>query len=76
MAKNPEVTFGTFILSVAQSAMVELKNEKPSIELVRQSIELLELLEVKTKNNLTTEEERILKTLLYELRVGYMDVQK
>jgi hypothetical protein len=40
------------------------------------SIDMLEMLAVKTKNNLTTEEEKFLNNILFELRMNYVDEAK
>lgn len=37
------------------------------------SIDMLEMLHVRTKGNLTSDEERVLTTLLRELRLNYVD---
>ena len=48
--------------------------EEPNLPLARHSIDLLAMLEVKTKGNLTTEEQRLLENGLTELRFRYVQV--
>jgi hypothetical protein len=75
----PPVDFNTFILSLGTSAAMNLgERDKSEINLpmARQSIDMLALLEEKTKGNLTGEEERLLAQLLYELRVRYVGVAR
>ncbi len=76
----PKIDFSTFILSLNSSALVQLGMlEDPasgqkvkSLPLAKQTIDLLALLEEKTKGNLTTDEDNILKNVLYELRMFYV----
>jgi hypothetical protein len=80
----PEIDFATFVLSLSHSAYVHLgdapdpSNGKQEVDLpmARQTIELLALLQEKTKNNLSGEEERVLEQGLYDLRMRYVEVSK
>lgn len=76
----PEVSFSTFILSLASSAFVHL-GEVPdpetgkvcrNEELARNSIDVLNMLDEKVRNGLTPEEGRLLRDVLYELRMKYV----
>ncbi len=76
----PEVTFSTFVLSLASSALVQL-GEVPDPEtgkqccdtaLARNTIDVLSMLEDKTANGLTSEEKHLLKDVLYELRMKFV----
>ena len=80
----PALDFSTFIMSVIGSAFVHL-GDAPSPEsnaaevnliLAEQDIELLTLLQEKTKGNLTGEEERVLTQGLHDLRMRYQEVSK
>ncbi len=80
----PKMDFTTFCLSLATSAMIHLglapepeggKQEK-SLPLARQTIDILELLEAKTKGNLTPDEEQLLQTVLYDLRLRYIEARR
>ncbi len=78
------VNFSSFILSLATSALVQLGQEadpnsgKISVDLsnARQSIDLLTLLEEKTRGNLTQEEESLVQRLLYTLRMKCISVEQ
>jgi hypothetical protein len=80
----PALDFVTFVLSLSHSAYVHLgdapnpsdgKHEK-NLAMARQTIDLLTVLQEKTKNNLTGEEERMLDQALYDLRLRYVEVAK
>ena len=80
----PPIDFSTFILSLASSAMVQLgevsgpdgKKLRADCSAARQTIDILGIIEEKTKNNLSEAEEKLLKSLLYDLRIKIVDVQK
>ena len=78
----PKLDFSTFVLGIIGTAYVHLgdapppSGEEPDIELARQNIDLLELLQQKTKGNLSGEEERLLDQALYDLKARYVEVQK
>ena len=76
----PKVTFSTFILSLASSAMVQLgeapdpstgKNEE-NLVLAKHTIDSLSMLEEKTLCALDADEKRLIEGLLYELRMKYV----
>ncbi len=77
---DPEIDFVTFVVSLARSAMVEIgalpdpETGKPerNLPLARQTIDILGILQEKTRGNLTGEEERILDSVLYDLRMTYV----
>jgi hypothetical protein len=76
----PKIDFATFVLSINSSALVQLgliedpgsKELAKNLPLAKQTIDLLAMLEDKTKGNLTSDEENILKNVLYELRMLYV----
>ena len=75
-----ELGFSTFILSLSTSALVHLgelpdpvTSEKgANLQLAKQTIGVVELLKEKTKGNLTGEEEKLIDTVLYDLRLKYV----
>ncbi|CAI3226036.1 DUF1844 domain-containing protein [Desulfovibrio legallii] len=76
----PEVTFSTFVISLASSALVQL-GEVPNPEtgqtetdlpLARHSIDVLEMLRRKTEKCLDEQESKLLESLLYELRMKFV----
>lgn len=75
--------FSTFVLSLASTAMVNLgivdddgENRPPDLQAARQLIDMVGILEEKTRGNLSESEDKLLKSLLYDLRVHYCDAQK
>lgn len=78
------VHFSSFILSLATSALIHLGDEanpatgEKSVQLpmARQVIDLLSLLEEKTKGNLSKEEEVLMTQLLFTLRMKFVETEK
>lgn len=77
----PRLDFSTFILSLIGTAYVHLGDAPDpdgqagrDLALARQDIDLLGLLQEKTKGNLSGEEERLLEQALYDLRLRYVEV--
>lgn len=77
----PRLDFSTFVLSIVGTAYVHLGDQpgpdgqtEQSLDLARQDIDLLGLLQEKTKGNLTGDEERLLDQALYELRMRFVEV--
>ena len=76
----PEINFATFIFSLNHSVLVHLGvMDDPStgkkvknLPLAKQTIDILGMLEEKTKGNLTEDEEKMLKNILYDLRMIYI----
>jgi len=50
------------------------ENPKPNLELARENIDILEMLQDKTKGNLDVHEERVLRGVLSEVRMAFLDV--
>jgi hypothetical protein len=77
--KIPPIDFNTFILSLSTSALMQLGEVSDpqsralvDIDLAHQTIDLIGLLEEKTRGNLTGEEERILHQVLFDLRMCFV----
>lgn len=76
----PELTFSTFVFSLNSSALVHLGAIKaPSgdknlrdLSLAKQTIDILGILEEKTRGNLSSDEENLLKNILHDLRLMYV----
>ncbi len=51
------------------------KRAEPNLEGAAQMIDILEMLEQKTRGNLTAEERQVLQQVLYELRLRFVDAQ-
>ncbi len=80
----PRIDFTTFVLSLSTSALMHL-GAVPGAEATppevahahaRQTIDILALLEEKTRGNLTGEEERLLHQVLDDLRMRYVRAAK
>ena len=80
-AKDFEMNFEKFAASLYMSALMQLglaapQGGKPQVDLMgaRQTIDILGILKEKTKGNLTPAEENMLQSVLYELRMAYLEV--
>ncbi|MEG6504133.1 DUF1844 domain-containing protein [Nitratidesulfovibrio sp. 1201_IL3209] len=76
----PQVTFSTFILSLASSALVQL-GEVPdpdtgrtseNLLMAKHTIDVLTMLQEKTRGCADADEARLLEGVLYELRMKYV----
>ena len=86
-APNPgelPVTFGTFLVSLASSAAFAL-GEAPHPEtgkverdlaLAKQTIDLIAMLQEKTRGNLSDEEQKLVEAVLYDLRLRYVEATR
>ena len=80
----PEINFVTFVLSLNASALVNLglvedpaSNAKVKhLPLAKQTIDILGMLQEKTRGNLSADEENLIKHILYELRMIYVREKK
>jgi hypothetical protein len=79
---EPELSFTALVLSLASTAAIHFgdladplsgERAEPNLDGARQMIEILGLLEQKTRGNLTAEERQILEQVLYELRLRFVD---
>ena len=79
----PKIDFSTFVLSLSTSALHHLglvedpeTGQRPTADLsmASQIIDTLEVLEDKTRGNLDEEETKLLQSLLYELRMRFVEV--
>ena len=79
-----EINFSTFVLSLASSVQITLgliphpATNEPQKDLAsaKQTISILEMMEQKTKGNLNADEEQLIKQILFELRMQYVEVSK
>ncbi len=80
----PPVDFHTFILSLGSSALLHLGElehpeagaTKQDLPLAKHTIDILAMLQEKTKGNLTPPEEKLIESLLYDLRLRYVELSK
>ncbi|RLB50535.1 MAG: DUF1844 domain-containing protein [Deltaproteobacteria bacterium] len=75
----PPIDFTTFILSLSENALAHLSGSvapgtdgKEQLGLARQTIDVLVLLETKTRGNLDGEEERLLNQVLSDIKLRYV----
>jgi hypothetical protein len=78
------LSFAAFVLSLAHTTAVHLGDVpdpisgepgNPNLPAAQQMIDILALLEQKTRGNLTAEERQLLEQLLYELRLRFVEVR-
>jgi hypothetical protein len=83
--EQPGISFAGFVISLATTAAVHFGDipdpntgEKMEADLVaaHQMIDLISLLQDKTKGNLTDDEAKLVDDLLYELRMRYVQAQQ
>lgn len=79
----PQASFEVLVNSLAMPAMLNLglihvPQQKPQINLTEAQfyIDLLTVVENKTKGNLETAEHNLLKTILYELRMAFVNLSQ
>lgn len=79
-AALPEINFSTFVVSLSSSALIHLGiapdpmsgEKKKELPLAKQTIDMLGMLQDKTRGNLTEEEGKLLESMLYDLRMMYV----
>jgi hypothetical protein len=80
---QPALSFTAFVLSLASTAAIHFgdlpdpvsgETSELNLDGAAQMIEILSLLEQKTRGNLTAEERQILEQVLYELRMRFVEV--
>ncbi len=79
----PEINFATFIFSLNSSALVHLGviedpasgEKRKSISLAKQTIDILGMMEEKTRGNLDEDEEKLLNHILHDLRLMFVREQ-
>lgn len=82
LAQMADISFTTFVLSLASSAAIHFgdlpdpesgQRVEPNLDGASQMIEILAMLEQKTRGNLTAEERQVLEQVLFELRMRYVE---
>ncbi len=76
----PEIDFNSFIFSLSTSALIQLgeiedpftQKEAKNLPIAKQTIDLIGMLKEKTKGNLTPQEEKLIESILYDLRMRYV----
>lgn len=76
----PEVTFSTFVLSLSTTAMYHFgdfpdpvtKKAEKNLTAAKQTIDMLNMIKIKTAGNLDNNEKSLLEGILYELMMRYV----
>lgn len=78
---QPPVTFDHLVQQLYVTAMVQMgaatqEGQRPRVDIIgaRTTIDLLGILAEKTKGNLTEAEERMLQTVLFDLRMAFLEL--
>ena len=81
MGPQPPVSFEHLVQQFYVSGMIQMgagaqEGQRPRIDILgaRQTIDLLGLLAEKTRGNLTDAEDRMLQTVLYEVRMAFLEL--
>ena len=80
----PEINFSTFVISLSTQALMhlgEISNPmsgkiEADVPVAKQMIDILGILQDKTRGNLDTGEERLLEDILFDLRMKYVEAVK
>jgi len=80
----PVLDFGTFVQSLAHAALMHMGDAphpdtnavEKNLPLAKQTIDLIGMLEEKTRGNLKGDEERLIEQVLFDLRLRYVELTK
>jgi len=80
----PEINFATFVVSLSSSALIHLGiapdpvtgEQKKDLAIAKQTIDMLAMLQEKTRGNLTEDEGQLMESMLYDLRMRYVAESK
>jgi hypothetical protein len=83
-APFPEIDFSTFVFSLSSSVLIHLGlapdpvsgEQRKELGLAKQTIDILGMLQEKTRGNLSEEEKRMMDGILYDLRLRYVQEAK
>ena len=83
MGAQPPIKFEHLVQQLYLSALMQMgaatpEGQRPRVDIIgaRQSIDLLGVLDEKTRGNLTDNEARMLETVLFELRMTFLELTK
>lgn len=79
-----KINFSTFAMSMTTSALMHMgliedhvtKKKETNLQLAQQDIDILSMLEEKTRGNLAEEEKKLIDEALYELRLRFVEASK
>ncbi len=80
----PDINFSTFVISLSTQALMHLGEipdpmtgkAETDIPVAKQMIDILALLQEKTKGNLDAGEQQLIDDILYDLRMRYVEAVK
>lgn len=80
----PEINFSTFVISLSTQALMHLGEMasplsgkvEADIPVAKQMIDILGMLQEKTRGNLNAGEERLMDDILFDLRMKYVEAVK
>jgi hypothetical protein len=84
-SEGADLTFAGFVISLATTAAMHFGDvpdpttgmrSEPDLPRAAGVIQLLEMLQQKTRGNLIPEEERVLDDILYELRMRFVEAHQ
>jgi hypothetical protein len=77
------LTFSMFVQSLAQQGLMQMGlipwphgQRELALEQARDTIDILELLKAKTKGNLNGEEQKLMDSIVHELKFSFVEVQQ
>ncbi len=82
--QDEPVAFTSFVMSLATQVLVQLGEMPPptgmeiprDLDSARQTIDILTMLQTRTRGNLSSEEVRFLEEVLHSLRMSYINAKK
>ena len=84
-SERPQVSFIAFVFSLASNVAVHFgdvpdpmtnQTRPPDLDAAAQLIDVLTMLEEKTRGNLTAEERQLLDQILFEVRMRFVEAKK
>ncbi len=83
-AAIPEINFSTFVISLSTQALMHLGEiadplsgkAETDLPVAKQMIDIISLLQEKTRGNLDAGEQQLVEDVLYDLRLRYVDAVK
>ena len=76
----PQADFSTLIVSLYSTALVQMGDmpdpgtgvRTKNLDLARQTVDIIDVLQKKTRGNLDSEEAHLINSLLHELQIAYV----
>jgi len=80
----PEINFSTFVISLSTQVLMNLgeipnpltNTPEKDIPVAKQMIDILGMLQEKTRNNLNSGESKLMEEILFDLRMKYVEAVK